>query len=317
MFSSKKHLIVVASMLMSGFVQATPLSDFNLILTGDYNYQGGEVEGRTLLGGNLNAAGHSPTFATRETTVPNKDTVTIVGDVNAGNINLNAGSLSYGGSYNLAWNVNLNGGGSSVQSVTAGNQIDMQAAFDDVETELRNDSAYFASLSSNAVLNGSQLLYSGADSVAVFDLDFSQVFAQNSSLSLDAGTAETVVINVSGSDVTVGGGVNLTNGFGVQAGGINIGAANILWNFYEADSIDFNNLATVGSVLALDADITGGAVFDGSVAAKSYTGAREFHSFGFDWTTPQVPAVVSEGSTTMLFAFGLVFLALSRRKTRI
>ncbi|BEU05034.1 hypothetical protein OAG1_38340 [Agarivorans sp. OAG1] len=313
-----RFTLVTFSLALSVASQASVLSDYNLILTGDYNYQGGEVEGRTLLGGNLNASGHSPTFATRETTVINKDTVTVVGDVNATNINLNAGSLSYGGSYNVNGNVNLNGGGSAVQSISAKNQLDMQATFAAVEAELRADSAYFAGLTSNAVLSGSHLSYAGSDSVAVFDVDFSSIFAQNNSLSLDAGLAETVIINVSGSIVDIAGGVNLTgNGFAIDAGLGNLGAENILWNFYEAESINFNNLATVGSVLALDADITGGAVFDGSVAAKSYTGGREFHSHGFDWTPPQVPAVVSESSSFMLFILGLALVIVSRRRSRI
>lgn len=314
-------LLAVAATL-SLAAQATVLNDYNLILTGDYNYQGGEVEGRTLLGGNLNAAGHSPTFAIRESTTVGLDSVTIVGDVNASNINLNAGSLSYGGAYNVAGNVNLNGGGSSVQSINAVDQLDLAATFAAVEAELRADSAYFASLPSNAVLNGSHLSYSGSQDLAVFNVDFADIFAQNNNLSLDAGMAKTVVINVTGYDVDIAGGVNLTgNGFAKQSDANNLGASNILWNFVEAESIDFNNLAVVGSVLALDADITGGAVFDGSVAAQSYTGAREFHSHGFDWEQPQLlpalpPAPVSESSSFMLLLMGLGLVMLSRRRHR-
>ncbi len=320
--SSRRCIAVVASLVLSCGVQATVLNDYNLILTGDYHYQGGEVEGRTLLGGSLNAAGHSPTFAIRETTTAGLDSVTIVGDVNASNINLNAGSLSYGGAYNVAGHVNLNGGGSAVQSINAVNQPDLAATFAAVEAELRADSVYFASLPSNAVLTGSHLSYSGTQNLAVFNVDFADVFAQNNNLSLDAGMAETVIINVAGYDVNVAGGVNLTgNGFAKQADMNNLGASNILWNFYEAESIDFNNLATVGSVLALDADITGGAVFDGSVAAQSYTGAREFHSHGFDWEQPPSlpalpPAQVSEGSSLILLFIGLFLLVLSRRRYR-
>ncbi|GGB19157.1 choice-of-anchor A family protein [Agarivorans gilvus] len=319
---SRRLLSLAAAWAFSLSAQAGVLNDYNLILTGDYHYQGGEVEGRTLLGGSLNAAGHSPTFAIRETTSVGVDSVTIVGDVNASNINLNAGSLSYGGAYNVAGNVNLNGGGSSVQSINAVNPFDLAATFAAVEAELRADSAYFASLPSNAVLNGSHLSYSGSQDLAVFNVDFADIFAQNNNLSLDAGMAETVVINVTGYDVDIAGGVNLTgNGFTKQSDANNLGASNILWNFVEAESIDFNNLAVVGSVLALDADITGGAVFDGSVAAQSYSGAREFHSHGFDWQQPQLlpalpPAPVSESSSLMLLLMGLLLVALSRWRHR-
>ncbi|WP_432455611.1 choice-of-anchor A family protein [Agarivorans sp. QJM3NY_29] len=308
--------VIGVALLYSAASQATPLSDYNLILTGDYHYQGGEVEGRTIIGGDLNAAGQSPTFAIRETTVPFEDTVTVAGNINASNINLNAGSLTYGGNLNVS-NVNLNGGGSSVQKVTAGEQAAMASNMAGLESQLRADSAYFSGLTANGSFSTSHLSYSGSDDMAVFNVNFSEVFAQNNSLSLAAGSAKTVVINVAGSAVSVAGGVNLTSGFGILDDGLNIGAANILWNFYEAETIDFNSIAFVGAILAMDADLVGGAVFDGSVAAESFTGAREFHNTGFNWQEPQIPATVSEGSSSILFALGLGFVVLSRRRNCI
>ena len=182
-----------------------------------------------------------------------------------------------------------------------------------VEATLRGFSDTFTGMTANGLFNGSHLSYSGADSVAVFDLNAVDVFAQNNSLSLDAGVADTVIINVAGTNVSIAGGVNLTgNGFSIHANGSNLGASNILWNFHEAESINFNNLATVGSVLALDADIVGGAVFDGAVAAQSYDGGSEFHRFAFNWTPPQVE--VPEAPTALLFSLGLCLILGSRKR---
>ncbi|WP_027328198.1 choice-of-anchor A family protein [Marinimicrobium agarilyticum] len=284
-------------------VSAMPLGDYNLILSGDYHYQGGEVEGRTLLGGNLNAAGQSPVFGTRLPSPPDTDGLTVVGDVNAGNLNLNGGNMVYGGSLNLSGNLNNNSGGTITQM--AG--LDFSAVFN----ALTLGSQSYSSMSNNGTFVGDWLTYAGAGGTAVFNVSAADVFAQNRSLKLNAGSAETVVVNVSGKNILAGGGANLTNGFDVNAGVGNVGARRILWNFFEAESIDFANLAMRGSILAVNADITGGAVFDGSVAAKSYTGAREFHDFRF-----QPPTSVPEPALMGLFLIGLGWLSYRRRLVR-
>lgn len=50
-------------LVLSATVFASPLSEYNLILLEDYNFQGGDVEGRTFIGGDLNAAGMGADFA--------------------------------------------------------------------------------------------------------------------------------------------------------------------------------------------------------------------------------------------------------------
>src|SRR5690606_19928724 len=67
---------------------SSPLNDYNLILTGNYNYGGGEVQGAAFVGGNLNASGKAPTFSTR--TFTNPVGLTVVGDMYASNINMNS-----------------------------------------------------------------------------------------------------------------------------------------------------------------------------------------------------------------------------------
>jgi len=160
--------------------------------------------------------------------------------------------------------------------------------------------------------NDKAFSYSGADDIAVFNLDGTSLFAQNSNWSLMAGNAQTVIINVSGTTVKNLGGVNMNNGFGAHAGGNNLGASNILWNFYEATSVDFGSMRVNGSVLAPLANVTTTNDFDGALAAKSYSGTGQVHNFLFNWTPPPPVAQVSESSTLMLLLMGLGLISLVR-----
>lgn len=265
-------LVLACATALSASALASPLSDYNLILTGDYRYTGGEVEGAVFIGGSLLASGQSPTLGTRVSSNPNA--LTVAGDIKAANLNMTRGNLVYGGSLQVQ-NVNMNGKGQKI--ATPGLSVAPLAA------QLQQESTAWAQMVANGTFDKGTLSYSGDASLAVFDLDFSQLFANNSNLKLNVGSASQVVINVRGSTVNVGGGVNLSSGFK------SLGAANILWNFHEATSINFNGIGMVGSVLALNADTKGGSVFDGSFAAKSYTGGREFHQYGYNLRLPEPP----------------------------
>lgn len=314
-------LIIVGSLLWNTAlaVSTTPvdasgngaLGTYNLILLEDYNFSGGDVQGRTYIGGNLNAQGRYAEFGSR---LANTDTaidaVTIVGDVNASGIRvLRDNNLVYGGALNAS-TVELNDGDD-------GQLIhDPNLSISDIATELYADTAYYASLSSNGTYSNGVFNYAGADEVAVFNVSASDIFSQNSNLSLNWGAAETVIINVSANglsnnDIVIGGGVNLNNGFTQQSS-----FSNVLWNFYDAENINFNGVAMKGSVLAPFADTSGGASFDGAFAASSYTGAREFHDFVFSYERPQEIVSVSAPSTGLVLLGTLSSLLLRRRRHR-
>lgn len=299
-----RALLGSTSLLVLGLTSVTasalPLSDYNLILSGDYNFTGGEVEGRTLIGGNLNASGQAPVFGTRLNSSPDIDSLTVAGDAAAQHIHLNGGSMVYGGNLNAS--VNKNGGG----TVTRQSGLDFSGVFQALET----GSLGYAGMSGNGAFVGDLLEYTGTDSTAVFNVSAADIFAQNTALKLNAGSAETVIVNVSGSDIHIGGGVNLTNGFDVEGHG-GVGARNILWNFHEALNINLDGLGSPkGSILAPFADVIGGnGQYDGSLAAKSYKGAREFHDYPFIPPTTTVP----EPGTLALLILGLGLVSLRRR----
>lgn len=295
-----KTLVIASVAAMSLTAAAMPLEEYNLVLAQDYNFSGGDVEGKTFIGGNLNAAGRAADFATKEPQLTVSDTLKVVGDITATNINMQHGNVVYGGNNNVG-HINFNGPGELIHD----NTLSIDAVF----AELVDYSTFYASLSSNGsfVAENSSLSYYDTAPLAVFNVSASDVFAQNTGLKLDYNAADTVVINVSGANISVAGGVNLLDGFRPNE----LGAQNILWNFYEAETIDFRDIAMFGSVLAPTADLIGGAVFDGSVGAKSYTGGREFHRFLFN--PPSVD--VTEPSSIALLMMGLgALIAVRKRK---
>ncbi|MGQ8367068.1 choice-of-anchor A family protein [Glaciecola sp. 1036] len=275
-----KSALLLCTLAISSHSISSPLSEYNLILSGDYVYHGGEVEGASFIGGELVAYGHSPTFGTRD--IPIANSLSVVGDINAANLNINRGNLTYGSALNVG-NVNMNSGG----SVSHDNDL----SIDGLVADLLTQSSYLAGLTSNGVFNAGYLTYTGSDELAIFEVNFDQVFAQNTTLKLAYGNASTVVINVHGENVNVAGGVNITDGFR------NLGANNIIWNFADASSINFNSICMYGAVLAINAELSGGCVFDGGVAAKSYEGSAEFHQFLT--STPPPTSNIEVSSPTM------------------
>lgn len=290
---------------------ALPLTDYNLILLGDLNSNSIHVYEKTFIGGDINGGGWSE-FGARMDKSTRENSLEVVGNLNGG-MHVQAGYAAYSGSNNLS-GVNCNGNGlGGGACLSSGADLSGKAA--DLKQQLYSGSQEFASLLGSGDLftngNNKTLRYSGADQVAVFNLDGTSLFAQNSNWSLVAGAAKTVIINVSGTTIVNAGGVNMNNGFAAQEGGINLGANNILWNFYEATTINFGSMRMNGSVLAPYADVSTQNDFDGALAAKSYSGSGQVHNFLFNWTPP-VEVEVSESSTLMLLLMGLGLISLVR-----
>lgn len=313
-------MFAVVSMATS-FAYATEntLGTYNLILIEDYNFSGGDVEGRAFIGGDLNASGVAE-FGSRLSNLDTAvDAVTIAGTTNAGLVRiLNGNNVVYN-------NLPVGETASSTFEVNGSGTVrqDSDLSIDALESELRAQAAYFESLSATdgATFNNGNFAYSGSESSVVFDISADELFSTNINANIDFNSLDSVIINVNadvdgdgiGDAINVDGGVNL-NGFG-NAIDTNTGTTNVVWNFYNATSINFNNLAVRGAVLAPYADLTGGASFDGAVAALSYTGAREFHNFVFNFDTPDdvnPPQEVPAPNVFILILAGLVYISRKR-----
>ncbi len=303
-FSSK----LLATLVVAGsasLASASPLADYNLILFGDFAVSGGSghIHGTAFIGGDLN--GQNPEFGADLSKSLTVDTLEVAGDLNANQVTVQAGYLAYGGANNLG-NINCNGnglsGGGCLQAVSG-----LQAKAAQLYADLSIESAYYAGLATTGSVDlaSKKLSYAGAATeLAVFNLDGSDLFAQNSNWNLDFGAADKVVINVFGDTLASAGGINLNGGFS------HVNAANILWNFIEADSVDFGATQWFGSILALDAVIDIDNDLNGSLAANSYVGNGQTHIANWTWTPPT--ETVPEPSSYLLMMLGLGLLGMGR-----
>jgi choice-of-anchor A domain-containing protein len=288
----------------TSLASASAIQDYNMVLFDDFSPSGGSghIHGSAFIGGDL--FGQNPEFGADLSKSLSADALEVAGDLNANQVTIQAGYLAYGGSNNLN-NINCNGNGLSGACLKAVSGLDTKAA--DLFNELSNDSLYYSGLSTNGSvdLSAKKFTYSGvATDLAIFNLDGSDLFAQNSNWDLDFGAADKVVINVSGDILSSAGGINLNGGFSHD------NAANILWNFSDADSINLGSTQWFGSILAVEAALNTSNDLNGTLVANSYIGNGQIHIA--NWTNEPPTEQVPEPGIILLMLTGLGFLGLGR-----
>ncbi|WP_068876218.1 MULTISPECIES: choice-of-anchor A family protein [unclassified Phenylobacterium] len=302
------------------------MSYYNLIVKGDVTTTS-EVEGRGFVGGALK--GQATQFnmdnlsGTGLTVVGNveggkKNTwgdIKVGGNVASGVEFQSAGAqvLSYGGTLS---NTNVNSPDTAVQ--VAGLGATLAAERDTMFANLDELSLYLKNLDSTdtTTLDGSNLKFdAGAGSgVAVFSIDnLSAALATTSDLKFVFPTDyDMVVINVAGANISLPGGFNFN-------GPANLGTK-VIWNFYEATTLDFGSKAWYGSVLATHAQATIGNFIEGTAVFAGLTANGEIHTPGFtNYDIPPPSTVVPEPATwaMMILGFGAIGSAIRRRRTAI
>lgn len=318
--NSLRTLAGAALLCLAGTAAAMPVSEYGLIVLENLEASV-KVGSNTFVGGNV--TGNHADFGRSLDRSTQGRSAEIAGNLN-GTITVGAGYVAVGGNDHTS-NLNCNGNGFGQGRCL---QLDssLQSRALDLKNQLYDDTLNISRLDSNGEVvsqgNSRILHYSGSESVAVFELSGETLFKQNSNWSLAAGDAETVIINVSGKAIGHGGGVHFSQGFGAGSDSINVGASNILWNFHEAESIDFGNTVFTGSVLAYNAAIANLNHLYGSLAVTSYARGdngqiHNYHFNGIDLpSSPTAPAVaVSEPPlwTMLLLGAGLLVMGLRRR----
>jgi choice-of-anchor A domain-containing protein len=295
----------------------TVLTDYNLVVGGNLD-SNSEVEGRTLVGGNL-AGQNWSNYATRLTPSGDFSNVNslVVGGNATASFNLQAGDARIGG--NRTGNVNLNGAGSQVFA----NDASATSIANSVIPQMLSLSNGLRSLAADSTVSplGSQpaavrfTATPGADNIAVFAINgsvFSDSRAQQYELLTGAANANTTfVINVSGTTVRISEG-NFVSAFSDLAR-----RANIIWNFFEATSLEINqNL--FGAVLAPVANLQNSTAIEGSVfVGGNFTQRGEVHLPLYRGSPPPVgtPAAVVPVPAAVLAGPALLgLLALARRR---
>lgn len=264
----------------------------------------------------VNSKGTSPTS--------DYDELIVEGDVTGGTVNLNnGGDASVGGDVsNSVFELNA-GGGNPSGTLRAGGAITAVAnqgtkipglagepAFEarfpeDVGSALMNTSSSLTSLSGvGPTVSGNRATFNAAptNGTTVYSFDFS-LFDSISEIDLALNGANTVIMNVSG----LGG--TLADNF---LGGPFDAAPHTLWNFSEAETLDFTR-QFFGSVLAPNATATHTTSIEGTLAVMAATLRGEVHLQPYQGDLPQ-PIPLPAGLPLM--AAGVGALALMRRLRR-
>lgn len=291
---------VAALAAFTSISSAGILNQYNLIVTGNLTSQS-EVEGRTLIGGSL--SGSSSNYGVMLPPVPNlgTDVLVVGGNLNAQNINMNAGNLRLGGSNNTQ-NLNFNGGGQLINDPSI---VGIGAA---IAAELTANSQALSQLAATNTVSfpspqpGPLNFQCIPDSngLAVFNVPGSLVFSNNNVQSIDINFngATNVIINVTGANI------NFTQGnFSGNFTSL-FARSRVLWNFHEATSIDIGGKAFNGAMLAPSASLFSQGVNEGSVYVSSFTQFGEVHLPGYVGIVP-APGVA---------AFPIAVLLMARRR---
>lgn len=305
----------VAAPLTAGEV----LSQFNAVIFGNLN-SNSEIEGRTLVGGNLNGTGS--TYATRTLPASGYAALSVGGNVTAsGFVNVNGG-----GNAAIAGNVknlNMNGGtayiGGNLTGTVNGNKVtgasvtvpDFSQTMIDLAAQLRTLTANSSiSVASNrATFNAAP----DAGGLAVFDITDSNFFNGIGEIAFNLNGATTVIVNVDLTTATIA-----ENFLGGAATAI---ADKVLWNFSAATSLAFN-AEFGGSVLAPHASVTNSISLDGTLVAASLTQRGELHQYAFTGTLPtlSVPPTtalrIDEPAGWALFGVSALAGLVTRRRRR-
>ncbi len=157
---------------------------------------------------------------------------------------------------------------------TSGAKLFYDVTLADKAAQIKSDLEAASTQLANAVANNTasgnltfNVNYKDANGIAVFHIAAGDI-AQNANVQLNNNVnANTIIINVSGTNV------NWTNGVNVNISQNNW--SKILWNFPQATSISVSSLK--GIVLAPFATFSSNSANEGSVAVKTYNGNGEIH----------------------------------------
>lgn len=295
---SKTALAAALAAAAVSTAQAGVLNDWNLIVLEDLTSTQ-EVEGRTMVGRDLfTGASQYGTMLDRPSHF-GIDVLVVGRNLNGGDVHMEAGNLRLGGTRTGA--VLFNGGGSQINDAGAAGMV---AAAHAQAAGVSSFLAGLAATNTVSIPTGSPApvnfsAVAGVGGVAVFNVDGNQLFSNGFVQQFDIAmnSATTVIINVSGTSIT--------HDEGNFLGGFNAGnASTILWNFYEAETLDIDR-ALYGAVLAPNAHLTNGNFIAGSVVVENFTQNGEIHLPTY---TGYVPAPGS------LAAIGIAGLVATRRR---
>ena len=280
-------------------VNATPIvfddmGDANAYVFSDYSGFNSDSQGKLFVGGNATFNGYTV----------------------AGLNDWNSLALTVGGDL-----IQIGGDIVGLASIGGNSMISSAAPIRNTSDQRNFNQGYFKQLSTelslmqsgNVELKWGALNLSGNLVNNTLFVDVNQQILDSAWGFLTKGLAQgsRVVLNVSGESVSMNSSKDWL--FKDAAYAFNHSSSNVLFNFYEATSIDIGG-GIYGSILAPNADINGNSgVLTGQVIANSFSGSTQLNYSPFE--TDEPPTSVSEPAVPALFALAAL-LMFRRQKHR-
>ncbi|MBS0191295.1 MAG: choice-of-anchor A family protein [Phycisphaerales bacterium] len=291
----------IAASVMVQVAGASAINDWNLIVKNKLT-SSSEVEGRTMVG-QISGTSNYATKLLPTSAYLGIDTL-VVGSGGSGSSNyqVNSGRARLFGSKGSA-TYNMNGGGALIQ-----NDSGVSTTINNAWADVTNASTYCQSLAATntVTLPSGQPAgvtfncVAGGSGIAVFSVNGNSLFQNNlvQQMSINMNGASTVVINVSGTNITYNGG-NMVGGFTVA------NASKIIWNFYQATTLNIDR-HFFGAILAPNATMSNSTAIEGSVFTSTFNQNGEVHLPNFGGNIPAPGALALAG-------FGMVVAGRRRR----
>lgn len=267
----------------------TEAQGFNLLTWGNATLLNSDTEGRVAVGGNASFNSYSVgTHAVNPT--PQTGSLIVKGNLTAGNGQVYNGSIYVGGTYSGPSSYNLNSAPGSVTQSGMGAAVPFN--FGAAQAALTSKSSLYGTQAETgtSILQWSTMTLTGTNTgLNVFTVSAAEL-AATSTLSINVAAGSQVLINVTGSSVSMG-------NMGING---NFDSSNVLFNFYQAGALALTGIGVEGSILAPLANVSFySGQMNGQLIANSFAGATwgvgELHQRPFNNRTNNVPDNWSTG----------------------
>jgi choice-of-anchor A domain-containing protein len=277
--------------------------------------------GNSVYIGSTNSGNISDSSGTSSISVNGNNSATITDNSGNGTIKINgkSGNISGQTSTNVYLpntgdkNGNINNATVHYGTVSLTNPLGSTSISTTFKTPLTNLSTQLEAQASNSTVTSSSgtVTFNAAPNSrgqAIFNINSSVLTAGNENVVFDANGATTIIINVTcGStncSITLPSSTDFLNDTSY--------AADTIWNFYNASTLDFG-AEFGGTVLAPNAAVANSSPIDGDLIANSFSGTGELHNYPF---VGNLTFGVPEPASIAMLGVGLIGLLAARRRAQ-